>query len=65
MISSSHFSKTKRSGATWAGMLGMALGSVLLLCGAGLTPTGNVQTSDIDAAGHEITNAARVQATNV
>jgi len=40
----------------------VALSSVLLLCGAGLTPTGNVQTSDINANGHSLTNAATVNA---
>jgi hypothetical protein len=37
---------------------------VLLLCGAGLTPTGTVQRADINANGFSLTNAATVSATN-
>ena len=55
----------RRPGATLAGMLGLAMSSVLLLCGAGLTPTGQVQKADINANGFSLTNAATVQATNV
>lgn len=49
---------------TVAGILGLALSSILLLCGAGLTPTGNVQTADINANGFSLTNAATVSAAN-
>jgi len=56
--------KYRRPGATLAGIFGLALSSVLLLCGAGLTPTGNVQRSDINANGFNLTNAATVQAAN-
>jgi hypothetical protein len=62
------FSKTtfgKRSGTTLAGMCGTAVVSVLLLCGAGNTPGGNIQTSDLNANGHAITNAANVATTNL
>ena len=54
----------RRPGATFVGILGVAMGSVLLLCGAGLTPTGNVQRSDINASGYSITNAYNLVATN-
>jgi hypothetical protein len=64
MISNSVFSK-KRRGTMLAGVFSLALSSVLLLCGAGLTPTGSVQTSDINANGFNLTNAATVSATNV
>ena len=57
--------RKKKSGATIAGVFSAALGSVLLLCGAGPTPTGNVQTSDINANGFSLTNAATVSAANV
>ncbi len=57
--------RTKWPGATVAGILSLALSSMLLLCGAGLTPTGDVQKSDINANGFSLTNAATVQATNV
>jgi len=59
------FFKKRRPGATFAGVFSVALSSVLLLCGAGLTPTGNVQTSDINANGFNLTNAATVSAANV
>jgi lysophospholipase L1-like esterase len=55
----------KKSGTTPAGMFGAAVVSVLLLCGAGNTPTGNIQTGDVNANGHAITNAANVAATNL
>jgi hypothetical protein len=55
---------SRRKGATLGAVIATALGSVLLLCGAGLTPTGNVQTSDVNANGHSITNAATVSATD-
>src|SRR5471032_2242019 len=58
-------SLSKRPGATVAGVFSLALSSVLLLCGAGLTPTGTVQESDINANGYNLTNAATVSATNV
>jgi lysophospholipase L1-like esterase len=55
----------KKSGTTLAGMFGAAVVSVLLLCGAGNTPTGNIQTGDVNANGHAITNAANVATTNL
>src|SRR5476651_1842521 len=58
-------SLSKRPGATVAGVFSLALSSVLLLCGAGLTPTGTVMKTDINANGHNLTNAATVSATNV
>lgn len=56
--------RKRRCGATIAGIFSVALGSVLLLCGAGLTPTGNVQRADINANGFSLTNAATVEGTN-
>src|ERR1700678_1481967 len=56
--------RKKRPGATFAGIFSVALSSVLLLCGAGLTPTGTVQRGDINANGFSLTNAATVSATN-
>ena len=59
-----------RRGATAAGLGGLALASVLLLCGAGnapienFTPQGAMQ-ADLNAGGHSVTNAATVNATNV
>jgi len=55
----------KRQGATLAGIFSMALGSALLLCGAGPTPTGNVQNADVNANSYSLTNAATLQAANV
>jgi hypothetical protein len=55
----------KMHGATLAGIFGLALSSLLLLCGAGVTPTGTEQTSDVNANGFSLTNAATVQAGNV
>src|SRR5260221_9818452 len=63
MISFSSFSK--RPGATLAGIFGLAFSSVVLLCGAGLTPTVDVQRSDINANGHSLTTAATVNAANL
>ena len=66
----SHFSPTKRRSATLAGVFGLALTSVLLLCGAGsmpvenLLPQGTMQ-GDLDAGGHNLTNAATVSAAAV
>ncbi len=57
-------SNYRRPGATLAGIFGLAMSSILLLCGAGLTPTGNVQESDVNANGFSLTNAATVSATN-
>lgn len=53
---------SRQPGATVAGIFSLALCSAVLLCGAGLTPAGNVQTSDINANGYSITNAATVSA---
>jgi hypothetical protein len=70
MISFSFSSLSKRPGATIAGVFSLALGSVLLLCGAGsapienLLPQGTMQ-GDLNAGGHNLTNAATVSATNV
>lgn len=57
--------KSQRHGATLAGIFCVGLCSIMLLCGAGLTPTGNVQTSDINANGYSLTNAGTVSAANV
>jgi hypothetical protein len=57
--------KYRRPGATLAGIFGLAMSSVLLLCGAGLTPTGQVQKADINANGFSLTNAATVSAVNL
>jgi hypothetical protein len=63
-------SKSPRRGTTVAGLGGLALASVLLLCGAGnapienFTPQGAMQ-ADLNAGGHSVTNAAAVNATNV
>jgi hypothetical protein len=64
------FSKTKGPGATLAGIFGLALASVVLLCGAGsvpvenFTPQGAMQ-ADLNAGGHSLTNVATLSATNV
>ena len=65
MISFSTSSFSQRPGATIAGIFSLALSSIVLLCGAGLTPTGTVQKADINANGYNLTNAATVSATNV
>jgi hypothetical protein len=56
--------------ATLAGIFSVALGSVLLLCGAGSVPIENfspqgAMQADLNAGGHSITNAATVSGTNV
>ena len=64
------FSKMKRPGATAAGIFSLALGSVVLLCGAGsvpvenFTPQGPMQ-SDLNAGGHNLTNVATLSAANL
>src|ERR1019366_612725 len=70
MISFPFSSLSKRPGATRAGVFSVALGSVLLLCGAGSVPVENllpqgVMQGDLNAGGHNLTNAATVSATNV
>jgi hypothetical protein len=67
MTSSSSF--LRRPGATVAGIFGLAAISLLLLCGAGTAPIENFapqgpMQSDLNAGGHNVTNAATVQATN-
>jgi len=57
--------RTRKHGATLAGVFSVALGSALLLCGAGPTPTGNVQNADVNANGFSLTNAATVSAASV
>ena len=59
-----------RRGSTVAGLGGLALASVLLLCGAGNTPIKNytpqgAMQADLNAGGHSVTNAATINATNV
>ena len=59
-----------RRGSTVAGLGGLALASVLLLCGAGNTPIENYKPqgamqADLNAGGHSVTNAATINATNV
>jgi hypothetical protein len=61
---------SKRHGATLAGVFSLALSCVLLLCGAGTVPVENFQPQgamqgDLNAGGHNLTNAATVSATNV
>lgn len=68
MISFSFLSK--RRGATLAGVFSVALCSVVLLCGAGSVPIENLLPQgalqgDLNAGGHNLTNAATVYATNV
>src|ERR1017187_4836266 len=70
MISFPFFSLSKRPGATLAGVFSLALGCVLLLCGAGSVPVENLlpqgaMQGDLNAGGHDLTNAATVSATNV
>jgi len=53
-----------------AGIFSLALSSVLLLCGAGSVPIENLlpqgaMQGDLNAGGHNLTNAATVSATNV
>ena len=60
----------KRPGTTLAGVFGVALASVLLLCGAGSVPIENFSPqgpmqADLNAGNHSITNAATVSGTNV
>jgi hypothetical protein len=64
------YSKFKRRGATLAGIFGLALSCALLLCGAGTVPVENflpqgAMQGDLNAGGHNLTNAATVSATNV
>jgi hypothetical protein len=68
MISFSSLSK--RRGATLAGVFSLALGCVVLLCGAGSVPIENLlpqgaMQGDLNAGGHNLTNAATVYATTV
>jgi hypothetical protein len=70
MISFPFSSLSKRPGATLAGVFSLALGCVLLLCGAGSVPVENLlpqgaMQGDLNAGGHNLTNAATVSATNV
>jgi hypothetical protein len=63
MISFTFF---KRRGATLVGIFSAALSSVLLLCGAGSAGFESLLLqSDLNAGGHNLTNAATVSATNV
>jgi hypothetical protein len=60
----------KRHGATLAGVFSLALSCVVLLCGAGSVPIENLLPQgalqgDLNAGGHNLTNAATVSATNV
>ena len=64
------FSKSRRRGASVAGIFGAAFVSVLLLCGAGSVPVQNFlpqgsMQGDMNAGNHNITNAATVSAVNV
>jgi hypothetical protein len=70
MISFSLFSFSKRPGATIVGIFSMAFCSVVLLCGAGSVPIENLlpqgaMQGDLNAGGHNVTNAATINATNV
>src|SRR5277367_3891637 len=60
---------SKRRGTTLAGVFSVALGCALLLCGAGSAPVENflpqgAMQGDLNAGGHDLTNAATVYATN-
>ena len=60
----------KRRGTTLAGIFGLAFSCVLLLCGAGSVPVENflpqgAMQGDLNAGGHNLTNAATVYATTV
>jgi len=60
---------SRQRGATVAGICGLALSSVLLLCGAGSVPVENFlpqgsMQADLNAGGHNVTNAATINATN-
>jgi hypothetical protein len=63
-------SNSRSRGVSVCGLGGLALASVLLLCGAGnlpvenFTPQGPMQ-ADLNAGGHSLTNAATISATNV
>jgi hypothetical protein len=64
------FTFLKGRGMTVAGFFSVALCSVLLLCGAGSAPIENLlpqgaMQGDLNAGGHNLTNAATVNATNV
>ncbi len=61
------FSRKRPPRATVAGMVSVALSSVLPLCGAGSVPVKNLlpqgtMQGDLDAGGHNVTNAATVSA---
>jgi len=61
----SHFSISKRPGATVAGIFSVALCSVVLLCGAGSVPVENLlpqgaMQGDFNGGGHAITNTIGV-----
>jgi hypothetical protein len=63
----SHFSFSKRRGVTLAGIFSAALGGVVLLYGAGSVPVENflpqgALQGDLNAGGHNFTNAATVSA---
>jgi lysophospholipase L1-like esterase len=67
MIPFSKTFQTKRPGTTVAGIFSVALGSVLLLCGAGSVPVQNflpqgTMQADLNAGGHNVTNAATISA---
>jgi hypothetical protein len=60
----------KRRGAMPAGIFSLALGSIVLLCGAGPVPVENflpqgAMQGDLNAGGHNLTNVGTVNATNV
>ena len=63
-------SLANRRGATLAGIFSVGLSCVLLLCGAGSVPVENflpqgAMQGDLNAGGHNLTNAATVYATAV
>jgi hypothetical protein len=70
MISFSFSSLSKRRGATLVGVFSVALSCALLLCGAGSAPVENflpqgAMQGDLNAGGHNLTNAGTVYATDV
>jgi len=70
MISKQNHSMNKRNGVSPRKLLALAGASVLLLCAAGnvpvenFTPQGPMQ-ADLNAGGHNLTNAGTIYATNV
>jgi lysophospholipase L1-like esterase len=63
-------SLSKRNGTALAGIVSLAISSVVLLCGAGAVPVENflpqgAMQSDLNGGGHNLTNVATLNASNV